>query len=79
MLLSFFFLISLFFVRSLSLAGFNSTNAELETFVDSDGVEKPLMEMNVLPNAYISEAVILMIVGFLLIYIVEKISMKLSK
>lgn len=51
----------------------------VETFVDSDGVEKPLMEMNVLPNAYISEAVILMIVGFLLIYIVEKISMKLSK
>lgn len=51
----------------------------IETFVDSDGVEKPLMEMNVLPNAYISEAVILMIVGFLLIYILEKISMKLSK
>lgn len=51
----------------------------VETFVDSDGVEKPLMEMNVLPNAYISEAVILMIVGFLLIYILEKISMKLSK
>lgn len=51
----------------------------VETFVDSDGVGKPLMEMNVLPNAYISEAVILMIVGFLLIYILEKISMKLSK
>ena len=51
----------------------------VETFVDSDGVEKTLMEMNVLPNAYISEAVILMIVGFLLIYILEKISMKLSK
>ncbi|HIZ05965.1 MAG TPA: DUF368 domain-containing protein [Candidatus Phocaeicola gallistercoris] len=51
----------------------------VETFVDSDGVEKSLMEMNVLPNAYISEAVILMIVGFLLIYILEKISMKLSK
>lgn len=51
----------------------------VETFVDSDGVEKPLMEMNVLPNAYISEVVILMIVGFLLIYILEKISMKLSK
>ena len=37
----------------------------LETFTDSHGVVKPLVEANILPNQYIVEAVVLMIVGFL--------------
>lgn len=36
----------------------------LETFTDSHGVVKPLVEANILPNQYIVEAVVLMIVGF---------------
>lgn len=40
----------------------------LETFTDSHGVVKPLVEANILPNQYIVEAVVLMIVGFFLVY-----------
>ena len=46
----------------------------LETFVDSHGTIKPLIEQNILPDVYVWQAVILMIAGFLLVYIIEKMS-----
>lgn len=38
-----------------------------------------IIENNILPNAYIAEAVVLMLVGFFLVYFLEKLSMKVSK
>ncbi len=46
----------------------------LSTFTDSHGIVKPLVERNVLPNASVLEAVVLMVVGFLLVYGLEKVS-----
>lgn len=46
----------------------------LSTYTDSHGVVKPLIERNVLPNASVTEAVILMLVGFLMVYGLEKLS-----
>lgn len=46
----------------------------LSTYTDSHGVVKPLIERNVLPNASVAEAVILMLVGFLMVYGLEKLS-----
>lgn len=46
----------------------------LSTYTDSHGVVKPLIERNVLPNASVTEAVILMMVGFLMVYGLEKLS-----
>ena len=51
----------------------------LETFTDSHGVVKPLVEANILPNQYIDEAVVLMIVGFFLVYFLEKLSTRSAK
>jgi len=51
----------------------------LETFTDSHGVVKPLVEANILPNQYIVEAVVLMIVGFFLVYFLEKLSTRSAK
>lgn len=48
----------------------------VETFVDSHGEVKPLVEHNILPNAYVAEAVVLMVVGFFLVYFLEKLSAK---
>ena len=48
----------------------------LEYYTDSHGVQKPLIDTNVLPNEYVWQAVVLMIVGFMLVYILEKISAK---
>lgn len=48
----------------------------VETYVDSHGVVKPLIETNILPNVYIWEAVVLMVVGFFLVYFLEKLSAK---
>lgn len=48
----------------------------VETFVDSHGEVKPLIETNILPNAHVPEAVVLMVVGFLLVYFLEKLSAK---
>lgn len=50
----------------------------VETFIDSHGVEKPLIETNILPDQYIVEAVVLMLVGFFLVYFLEKLSTKKS-
>ena len=51
----------------------------LETFTDSHGVVKPLVEANILHNQYIVEAVVLMIVGFFLVYFLEKLSTRSAK
>lgn len=51
----------------------------VETFVDSHGEVKPLVERNILPNAYVLEAVVLMVVGFFLVYFLEKLSAKTSE
>lgn len=51
----------------------------VETFVDSHGEVKPLVEHNILPNAYVPEAVVLMVVGFFLVYFLEKLSAKTSE
>ncbi|WP_455496604.1 DUF368 domain-containing protein [Coprobacter sp.] len=51
----------------------------LETFIDSHGIAKPLVEQNILPNIYIWQAIALMIVGFLLVYVIEKISDRNAK
>lgn len=46
----------------------------VETFIDSHGVEKPLIETNIWPNQYLLEAIVLMLVGFFLVYFLEKLS-----
>ncbi|WP_299991690.1 DUF368 domain-containing protein [uncultured Bacteroides sp.] len=51
----------------------------LETFTDRHGVVKPLVEVNVLPNQYIMEAVLLMIVGFFMVYFLERLSTRDAK
>lgn len=48
----------------------------VETFIDSHGVVKPLVEKNILPNEYIWQGLVLMVVGYLLVYILEKIAGK---
>lgn len=48
----------------------------VETFVDSHGEVKPLIETNILPNAHVPEAVVLMVVGFFLVCFLEKLSAK---
>ena len=48
----------------------------VETYTDSHGVIKPLIEENILPNQYVVEAVVLMIAGFFLVYFLEKLSSK---
>lgn len=48
----------------------------IETYTDSHGVVKPLIENNIFPNAYIFPAFGLMVFGFILVYILEKISAK---
>lgn len=48
----------------------------LEYYTDSHGVVKPLIDTNVMPNEYVWQAVVLMIVGFMMVYILEKISAK---
>ena len=50
----------------------------VETFVDSHGVTKPLIEANAIPDQYIFEAVVLAIAGFFLVYVLEKLSSKKS-
>lgn len=60
----------------------------LSTFIDRHGVEKPLLQENILPgtyelipgqNAQLLFAVLLAIAGFLLIYVMEKFSPEESK
>ena len=48
----------------------------VETYVDSHGHIKPLVEENILPNTLFWEGVGLMLFGFILVYVLEKISQK---
>jgi len=48
----------------------------VETYVDNHGVTKPLVEANILPNELIWQGFGLMIVGFFLVYFLEKLSAK---
>lgn len=48
----------------------------VETYVDSHGEVKPLIENNILPNAHVVEGFALMVVGFVLVYVLEKLSAK---
>lgn len=51
----------------------------VQTYVDSHGVVKLLVETNILPNVCVWEAAVLMVVGFLLVYLLEKLSAKSAK
>lgn len=51
----------------------------LETYTDSHGAIKPLVEANIMPNELVWEAVGLMIIGFAIVYFLEKLSMKTAK
>ncbi len=51
----------------------------IETYTDSHGIVKPLIERNCMPDAYIIEALALMIIGFSLVYFLEKLSTKIPK
>lgn len=48
----------------------------IETYVDSHGHIKPLVEENILPNTLLWEGIGLMLFGFILVYVLEKISQK---
>ncbi|WP_099465373.1 MULTISPECIES: DUF368 domain-containing protein [Parabacteroides] len=51
----------------------------IETYTDSHGEIKPLIEANIMPNQLVWEAIGLMILGFALVYFLEKLSMKGAK
>ena len=51
----------------------------IETYTDSHGVVKPLVETNILPDQLLWEAIGLMIFGFAIVYFLEKLSMKGAK
>lgn len=56
----------------------------IETYTDSHGEIKPLIEQNVLPNLYQGDnmfvaAIVFMLIGFALIFIIEKIALKSTK
>lgn len=51
----------------------------VETYLDSHGVEKPLIEVNSMPDHLIGEAVGLMVLGFAIVYFLEKLSAKTAK
>ena len=48
----------------------------LETYTDSHGVVRPLIEQNILPDHQLPEAVALMLIGFFLVYGLEKLSVR---
>lgn len=51
----------------------------IETYTDSHGLVKPLVEANILPNQLVGEAVALMILGYAIVYFLEKLSVKSAK
>lgn len=51
----------------------------VQTYVDSHGEIKPLVESNVWPNETVGEAVALMVIGFVLVYVLEKMSSRIAK
>ena len=48
----------------------------IETYIDSHGAEKPLVEANILPDQYLWQAIVLAILGFAIVYFLEKLSGK---
>ena len=48
----------------------------VETYVNSHGEVKPLVENNILPSELVVEGFVLMVVGFVLVYVLEKLSAK---
>lgn len=46
----------------------------VETYVDSHGAIKPLVESNIAPNEFVWQAILLAIAGFFLVYFLEKLS-----
>lgn len=48
----------------------------LETYTDSQGELKPLVETNIWPDHLVGEAAGLMLLGFFLVYFLEKLSMR---
>lgn len=51
----------------------------IETYTDSHGTIKPLVETNILPDQLLGEAIGLMILGFIIVYVLEKLSAKEMK
>lgn len=51
----------------------------VETYTDRHGEIKPLVEHNIWPNEAVTEAIVLMLVGFFLVYFLEKLSARISK
>lgn len=51
----------------------------VETYVDSSGQIKPLVEHNIWPTSQVPEALALAVAGFVIVYVLEKISAKYSK
>ena len=48
----------------------------IETYTDSDGNIQPLIEHNILPDQLVPEAIALAFLGFAIVYVLEKLSMK---
>ncbi|MDR1603129.1 MAG: DUF368 domain-containing protein [Tannerella sp.] len=48
----------------------------VETFIDSHGATRPLIESNILPDKQLWEASALAIVGFIIVYVLERLSRK---
>ncbi len=48
----------------------------VETYIDSHGAEKPLVEVNMLPDQYLWQAIVLAVLGFAIVYFLEKLSGK---
>lgn len=51
----------------------------VETYLDSHGVTRPLVEHNIAPNHLVWQSLLLMLTGFVLVYLIEKISAKSEK
>ncbi len=48
----------------------------IETYTDSHGEIKPLIDTNIMPDQYLWQAIILAILGFYIVYFLEKLSTK---
>lgn len=48
----------------------------VETYTDSHGEIKPLIEANMMPDQYLWQAIVLAILGFCIVYFLEKLSTK---
>ncbi len=51
----------------------------VETYIDSHGVTRPLVEHNIAPDQLVWQSLLLMLTGFVLVYLIEKISVKSEK